>query len=87
MWACCGSFGSNCCSFGSPISDLGENRSLDVGIVLFIGGDVIFLKREAEDCASLTLIGDGERESELILDKGVLGGEVDFSLARKLVQF
>ena len=35
-----------------------------------------------EDCASLT--GDGERESEIVLDNGVLGGEVVFSLASKV---
>ena len=52
-----------------------------MGMVLFLGGDVIFLMREVEDCAST---GDGERESELVLDKGVLGGEVDFSLASKV---
>ena len=29
-------------------------------MVLFIGGDVIFLMRDGEDCASLS--GDGERD-------------------------
>ena len=46
-----------------------------MGMVLFKGGDVIFLMREVEDCASLT--GDGE--SELVLNSGVPGGEVVFS--------
>ena len=45
-----------------------------MGMVLFITGDVIFLMREVEDCAST---GDGE--SELVLNSGVPGGEVVFS--------
>ena len=49
---------------------------------MFKCGDVIFLIREVEDCASL--LGDGERESELVLDNGVLGGEVVFSSASKV---